>query len=168
MEGIHSAVALRSSLLVPDSLAYVAWPFYPDSSPCTHCLAFAAVVVDNDMLDPDSSHMECVGLDSLLALVVADHMGQNSAELAARACHTHADQHDGLAESPDASSLVHRDWGLGSLNVAVRQRVESTPVPDLESRPAYADIAAEVHPYKDHWMLDGSSPELPSAAFVNA
>jgi hypothetical protein len=86
------------------------------------------VVVDNDMLDPDWSHTECVVLDSLLALTVADHIGHSPFELA-EVCHKDADQDDDLVEILDASSLVQRDLGLGlgSPNVVVIEHVEDMP-----------------------------------------
>ena len=128
----------------------------------------AVVAARNDMLDPDSSHMECVDLDTHLSFVKADHIGCSPSELVVQASHRRAGQRDDLAEILDASSSVPLDWGWGSRIVVVMQRAEGMHWPDSGNTLACVDTAAEGDPCTDHSTADESSLGLPSAAFANA
>lgn len=133
-----------------------------------HYSSRAGAVVDNDMLDLDWCHMECVGLDTLPASVVAAHIAHSPSELAEQAYHRDADRNDDLAEIPDASSLAQRGLDLDSLNVVVVLRAEDKPVRGLVNTWASADTAAEAGPCIARLAAGVQSLELPWVDFAHA
>ena len=163
-----SVAALRSSLVVHDWLACVALVPCLDTLHRIHYSIVAAIVVGNDMLDPDSSRMECVDLDSLLAFAMADCTDCNPPELAVLAYHKAAGHCDDPAENLDASSLVPHDWDLGSPNAVVMKGAGDMLGLDLVNTWACVDTAAEAHSCTDHLTAGESSVELPFGAFAHA